>query len=154
MWMCCTFDFKTRNRWALVVIILSAVVAIGGIVMVGLSVKFYTSEDEFWSADMGDMNEEMDSIRNGVFGALLVFSIVAVIVGGFGMSCLCGPCKPDATCARAWPITYGIILSVVWIVYFVVGGIVTGMATQLPEAIQQSCGGETMDELKDLDEAI
>jgi hypothetical protein len=135
---------------------MSALVAIGGCVMVGISVKFYTDEDDFWGADLGDMNEQKDEIRQGVFAALLVFSIIAIFVGGSGMSCVCGPCTPasDKCCYRGYPIAYGTLLSFIWLVYFIVGGIVTAMATQLPDEIQNSCKGEGAEQLEKLAEYI
>ena len=133
---CCTFKDETRKHFALAIAILSAIVMIGGIVMVALSVVFYTKEGDIWTADLGDASQDAETTKNAIFGVLLTFSFVAVIIGAAGMTCGCGPCKPDATCNWIYPVIYGLVLSFVWIVYFIIGGIVTGIATGLPEAMQ------------------
>lgn len=75
------------------------------------------------------------------FGSLLAFSIIALITGASGMTCACGPCKPASTCYRVWPILYGVALFFVWLIYFIVGGIVTGISTTGPQMIQDVCDG-------------
>jgi len=97
----------------------------------------------------------MDQVKGGVFAVLLIFSVVAIIVGAFGMCCGCPTCSdPEKCCHKGYPILYGIILSLVWIVYFVIGGIVTTLATQVPDEIQKSCGGEGNPNLEQLIEVI
>ena len=55
--MCGPYDLEKRKPVALVITILSGVVAICGFYMLGASFKFYNSEDDVFSADMGDKDE-------------------------------------------------------------------------------------------------
>jgi len=56
--MCCgSYDLEKRKPVALVITILSGIVAICGIVMLAISFDFYNQEDDIFSADMGTKDE-------------------------------------------------------------------------------------------------
>lgn len=141
--MCCTFSTERRKCWALIVTVLSVIVCICSIIMVALSLNFYNKEDDIWSADMGERTDDAKNIKSMIFASLLVFSLVGIVVGAAGMTCGCGPCcKPQGTCYRLWPVLYGCILFFVWLIYMIVGGIVTGISTAAPENLQKFCDGK------------
>ena len=125
--MCCfTFSLEARKKWALIVTALSALVILCGLALLILSILFVTNQDDIFNADFGEVKDEMSNIKNGVFGGLCAFSLIAIITGIAGTTCGCGPCK---TGNRCYPIMYGIPLMFVWLVFMIIGGIVTGIST-------------------------
>jgi len=143
--MCLTFKEDTRKGWALVITILSGVVLLCGIAMVALSTAFYTKDDDMWSADLGEVSEDFKRIKQGIFGCLLTFSLIALFTGVGGMTCGCGPCKPGGCWHRVWPVFYGIALFFVWLIYIIMGGITVGISAGAPEQIQSFCDGDSHD---------
>jgi hypothetical protein len=129
-------------------------VALGGIVMVALTLNFYNNEDDVWNADLGSMQEDADAMRDGVFGGLIVFSVIAVITGLLGITCICKACKKNDCCNQIYTMSYGFVLTLVWFVFILVGGIVTGLATALPQAIQDTCDGKELEGSEQLVDTI
>lgn len=67
------------------------------------------------------------------------------------MTCGLGPCKNGN---RIFPVLYGVPLFFVWMVFFIVGCILTGVSTSAPEEIQAYCDGESEDNVQWLKDTI
>merc|ERR1712185_704669 len=107
--------------------------------MLILSIMFTTGQDNILDADLGEMTESLDAFKNALFGVLLTFSLVAIGTGIGGAMCGCTPCRKASCC---WAVVYAIPLGLVWIVYLVVGIVITGVSTQGIETIQKFCDEE------------
>jgi len=95
-----------------------------------------------WASDLGEMEDDANRLKNGLFGSLITFSVIAIFTGIFGMSCVCKPCRTDTTCTRIYIVVYGAVLTLVWLVYMIIGGTLVGTAHGLPTVIQDVCDGK------------
>lgn len=131
--------FKSRKGPALIVSGLSVFVVIFGLLLLVMAIIFQSSNSVL-TADMGDLTEFISRFRVGVFIVVLLFAIVALAVGGAGVCCQCKPCR-KSPCAFA--ACYGISIGLVWIVFIIVGSIVTGVSNVGPKQIKSICDGES-----------
>lgn len=127
--------------------ILSVLIIIAGIVMLILSIMFQTGTDNIMDADLGEMTSDIEQFKNAMFATLLVFSLVAIGTGIGGALCGCAPCRKASCC---WAVVYAIPLGLTWLVYLIVGIVITGVSTQGVDTIQRFCDAEDLkrDEVK------
>ena len=79
--------------------------------------------------------------RSATFAVILIFAIVSLLVGAFGLSFNCKPCR-KSPCAFA--AVYGVSIFLVWIVFIIVGSVITGVSNVAPDDIGKFCAlGET-----------
>lgn len=127
--------FADRKKPALTVTILSVIVILCGIVMVVESIIFAT-QDDVLSADMGSISNSMGNFKTASMASLLAFSLLAVATGISGTTCGCKPCVRGNIC---WPIIFGSLLLIVWIVTIIVGIVVTVVSFSGPDVLQTFC---------------
>lgn len=90
-------------------------------------------------ADFGEMTASIEAFKNMTFGVLLAFSLVAIGTGVGGALCGCAPCKKKSCCCA---VLYAVPLGLVWLVYLIIGIVVTSVSTQGAESIQSFCDGD------------
>ena len=130
--------WSERKVPALIVSGLSLVVVLCGFLLLVESIIFNTRKS-ILTTDLGEGFEGIQALRIVVFGVILVASVVTIMLGSLGVGCVCKPCNN-----RCCPFMYGTMLTLVWLVFVIVGGIVTGLGTAAPEAFDQVCvGAET-----------
>lgn len=127
--------FEDRKKPALIVTILSVIVILCGFVMVVESVVFAT-QDDVLSADLGSISHSMGNFKNASMAALLIFSLLAIGTGIAGATCGCKPCARGNIC---WPIIFGSLLLIVWLVTLIIGAIITTVSFTGPETLQSFC---------------
>jgi hypothetical protein len=127
--------FADRKKPALIVTILSVIVILCGIVMVVESIIFAT-QDDVLSADMGSISNSMGNFKTASMASLLAFSLLAIATGISGTTCGCKPCARGNIC---WPIIFGSLLLIVWIVTIIVGIVVTVVSFSGPDVLQTFC---------------
>lgn len=130
--------FPTRKLPSLIVSGLSAVVVILGLILLIMAIIFQTGESVL-TADMGDLSDFAALFRNGIFAVVLIFSLLALAVGAFGVGFQCKPCR-KSPCGFA--VCYGISIGLIWIVFIIVGSIVTAVSTVSSENIGKMCDGD------------
>ena len=69
---------------------------------------------------------------------LIGFSGLAVLAGICGVTCLAKKCIEN----RAWTFIYGFLLVLIWIVFAIMGIILTSVSFNGPEVIQAFCDGQ------------
>ena len=138
--------FEDRKKPALIVTILSVIVILCGVVMTIESIVFATQDDAL-SADLGSVSQSMGDFKNASMASLLIFSLLTIVTGIAGATCGCKPCAKGSIC---WPIIYGTLLLIVWLVTLIIGAIITGVSVSGPEALQTFCDGgeETSDGMR------
>ena len=67
---------------------------------------------------------------------MIVASIVAILLGLLGSLCLCKFCERHSCCLS---VGYGITIFFVWIIFIVVGAILTSFAYLSPSQVQSLC---------------
>lgn len=82
---------------------------------------------------------------------LLTFSLIALFVGIAGTTCGCAPC---ATGNRVYPVLFGIPLMMVWLVFLIMGSVVTGVSTTSQDTLQEFCDGDAPDSVMWLSNTI
>lgn len=130
--------FQERKKPAVIVTVLSVLVILLGILMVIESIIYFT-KGSILTTDLGTIKEKVKTFHSSTFGVLIAFSASAILTGACGASCLAKPCKEN----RAYPIIYGILLFIVWVIILVIGIVVTAISFSSPTAIQSFCTGNT-----------
>lgn len=95
----------------------------------------------------------MQGFKNTTFGFLLVLSLIAILAGFGGISCAFKPCA-EGSCRKFGPRIYGCSLMFIWLVYVIVGGILTGTANTAPEMLEEFCKGNVDEQLAFASDAI
>ena len=121
--------FQDRKTGAIIVAILSVLVMLLGVAMI-IECIVFSSRTTVLNANLGDFKEAND-FASTIFYILILVSIVAVFMGGCGLTCLAKPCVKS----RFWVITFGITLVMVWVVFVVIGAVVAAVATNGPETV-------------------
>lgn len=116
---------------------LSALLIVLGLILAVMSFQF-NSKDTIINADLGDLTEYVSKFRQFTFALILLGSLVAIITGVLGTMCTCGRCKKN----RCYVIFWGISLSLVWVIFIVVGLLIIGNAKGAPEVIEGMCEGD------------
>ena len=127
--------FQNRKTLATIITVMSIIVALGGVVLLIESIVFET-KGSLMRADLGSITTSVAMFRNGTFIAMLVASIVAILIGLLGSLCLCKVCERNSCCLS---IGYGTTIFFVWIVFIVVGAILTAFAFLSPDQVQSLC---------------
>jgi hypothetical protein len=110
----------------LILTILSSLMIVCGVIMVIECIVYQTSQSVL-TADLGSLTTQIQSFKNSTFGVLIGFSATAIIVGIFGTLCHCKPCD-----SIVFPILFGITLTAIWIVFIVVGAVLTTVSVAGP----------------------
>lgn len=121
--------FQERKTGAIIVAILSVLVMLLGVVML-IECVVFSSSTTVLNADMGDF-KEANNFASSMFYTLLLVSIVAVIMGALGLTCMAKPCIHS----RCWVVTYGITIIIIWVIFAVVGFIIVAVSTNGPETV-------------------
>ena len=127
--------FVTRKKPACIVAILSTVIICMAASMIALSVDF-TGADLFKAFKSED--DEINKLKNVVFYILIAFSLIALIVGCWGL------CLFKCT-NRCCPIVFGVCLLPTWIVTFIFGCIIAWFSNSSATTIQQFCNNDDYD---------
>ena len=127
--------FVTRKKPACIVAILSTVIICMAASMIALSVNF-TGADLFKAFKSED--DEIEKLKNVVFYILIGFSMIAMIVGCWGL------CLFKCT-NRCCPIVFGVCLLPTWIVTFIFGCIIAWFSNSSASTIQQFCNNDDYD---------
>ena len=130
--------FPTRKLPSLIVSGLSAIVVILGLILLIMSIIFQTGESVL-TADMGDLTDFAAVFKNGIFAIVLIFSLLAIAVGAFGVGFQCKPCR-KSPCGFA--VCYGISIGMIWVAFIITGAIVTTVSTVSSNAVGKVCDGE------------
>ena len=128
--------FEERKKPACIVVSLSVVVILCGFIMFICSIVFAAQQDD----SISNVSDAAKSFANGSFATLLIFSMWAMAVGFSGTLCFCKWCAEGSIC---WPILYGVTLFVAWIIFLIMGSVVTSVSISGPEQIQAFCDGES-----------
>ena len=143
--------FKNRKIPSVIVSGLSVLVFILGLVLLTLACIYQTQKTAI-NTDMGDLNEAIKLFRDLTFAFILVFAIITLCVGGAGMGCTLKPCR-QKPCGFA--IAFGSCIMLIWVVFIVVGGIVTFVSTVEVDALARVCdtqdGVKLKEDVKDLE---
>lgn len=124
----------------MIVAILSALVAIGGIVMLILAITFVSGKNSIMEVDMGtDINAYKDLAKNSFFGILLIISLIAIGTGIGGITCV-SQCT-QGKCGKCMTIFYGLGIGLVFLAYIIVGAVVAGVSSQSHDEIKKFCDG-------------
>ena len=136
--------FTKREKPARIVTGLSVLVFICGIVMLWNSIIFAGDKERFFSED--EKWEVQDATGGAVVSLLIIFSSLAIVVGAAGMFCVCKPCAEGGL----WmPIVYGLFMTAVWIVFFVVGAIIASVSIAGPQQMDNFCSDGAVDSDKE-----
>lgn len=128
--------FKTRRLPAIIVTIGSILVLIGGIILIIEASVFYTKKSVI-TADLGtNLTVNANLFRMAVAGAMLAASILAILLGGCGTTCLCTFCKKHSCCLSVF---WGLLLTVSWVIFIVVGALLCNFSTAIPKSIAARC---------------
>lgn len=127
--------FKNRKTLACIVTVFSILIALGGVVLLIESIVFET-KGSLVTANLGSITSSVAMFRNGTFIAMLVASIVAILLGILGSLCLLKFCERNSCCLS---VGYGTIMFFVWIIFIVVGAILTAFAFLSPDQVQSLC---------------
>jgi len=117
--------FKSRKVPAGIVVALSAVVLVLGLLMVMFSINFTNSD---FLNDRGDLSD----YKNFAFGVLMLFSLMALVAGGFGISLWCVKHRGFAVC-------FGLLLTIVSFGLIIEGTVVTMVSVFTNSELQQLC---------------
>jgi hypothetical protein len=131
--------FKNRKAPALIVSGLSAVVVVLGVILLILAIVYETA-DTVLTADLGDLSEIVGFFRSVTFAVILVFALMAIVVGSGGVMCLLKPCR-KSPCGFA--ACYGLSIFLVWIAFVIVGSVITGVVSVSNREIEKVCSGNT-----------
>lgn len=105
---------------------LSVIVMLCGFIMFICSIVFASQQED----SISNVSEAAEKFSNGSFATLLIFSLWAMAVGFSGTLCFCKWCAEGSIC---WPIIYGVTLFVAWIMFVIMGAVVTSMSVTGPE---------------------
>jgi len=131
--MCC---FKTRSQPARVLTVLSSLVALSGIAILALAVRFAVAESFFTvKTSKGDIvNEDIDYFKNISYGTLLGAGCAAFFTGFLGFFFTC--CKK-----KYYAVFFGLLLSFSWVFIIILGAILTGVSYGSQNIIDAVCDG-------------
>ena len=127
--------FHKRKTPACIIMIMSIIMALGGVALLIESIVF-EKRNSLVTTDLGVYTPEIANFRKATFIAILLASLVAILLGILGSLCLCKFCKKHSCCLS---VGYGTTLFFVWIVFIIVGAILTAFAFLRPEQVQQLC---------------
>jgi hypothetical protein len=121
--------FTTRKLPACIVVIFSVIVILLGIAMIAECIVFQYQKTVFNSSS--SKTDQVAKFATSSFGVLLGFSALAVLAGICGVTCLAKKCIDN----RAWTFIYGFLLVIIWIVFTLMGIILTAVSVNGPEVI-------------------
>lgn len=121
--------FSDRKTPVCCVMILSALAMICGIIMIAFAFMF-TNMDVV--KEMEKEYKEIEDGRKMVFIGLVIFSLLTMLVAGLGFCTKC--CKNFC-----FNLTYGLILTPVWIIVIVIGAASLYVSTAANEKIEEEC---------------
>ena len=127
--------FATRRAPACLVVILSVIVILLGIAMIAECIVFQYQKTVFNSNE--SKSDQVAKFATSSFGVLIGFSALALLTGICGVTCLAKKCAEN----RAWTFIYGFLLVLIWIVFALMGIILTAVSVNGPEVIQAFCDG-------------
>ena len=128
--------FKTRKTPACIVTLGSILVLIGGIILLIEACVFYAKKSVV-NTDLGtNLTGAANLFRMGVAGAMLAASILAILLGGCGTACLCKFCKKHSCCLSVF---WGLLLTVSWVIFIVVGALLCNFTSAIPRSIATRC---------------
>lgn len=111
-----------------------------GLIMLVESVIYETSSSVM-TADFGGVSSYISIFRKGTFTTLLIGSLATILIGALGTCCNCKTCKNNSCC---WAVFYGSVLFFLWMIFLVVGSLITGLSAAGPKHIEGFCNGEGM----------
>jgi hypothetical protein len=126
--------FKQRRVPAIIVSILSILVAILGLIMLIESIVYQT-KPSILTAELGDLDGPVFAFRIGTFVAMIIAALLAICVGCFGSCCTFKPCIKH----RGYSICFGLTITLIWIIFIVVGGVMTSISEMGPKQIDLIC---------------
>jgi len=137
----CNFPKHARDKWGWTVTILSILIAIGGLVMLILSIMYSTDTKGIFNGevDLGELKKKADDFKNATFVVLLIFSLIALFTGIGGSMCMCKPCKEKGCC---WAVVFGIPLGLTWMVFFIVGIVIAGVSYAGSDGLTRFCNSD------------
>ena len=133
--------FKQRKYPAIIVGIMSGLVAIVGLLMVFLSIRFADAEvfnlgdQEKESSNEGQ--NEISDFKNKAFIVLLVTSVMAVIIGICGLSLMCVQ-------HRGCAVLFGFSLLPAWAILFIFGIVTAVFSNSSKSTIERFCDNVDM----------
>lgn len=127
--------FTARKVPAVIVVILSYIVILLGVAMITECIVFQYQKTVFNSST--SKADQIAKFATSSFGVLIGFSAIALLTGICGATCFAKKCAEN----RAWTIIYGFILVVIWIVFVLMGIILTAVSVNGPDVIQAFCDG-------------
>ena len=89
------------------------------------------------NADFGSFTQ-LNSFSTITFYVLICISVLAILIGVCGLSCLCRPC----VVSRGWTVIFGLTILWIWITFSIFGFIITAISTNGPETMQAFCDGQ------------
>ena len=130
--------FKQRKGPAIAVTIFSGLIVIVGLIMIYLSFKF-KGTDVF---NLGEDSEstadnEVSDFKNTAFRVLFSASLIAVIIGGCGMSLMCIK-------HRGCAVAFGCALLPVWVLLLISGVFIAVFSNSSSTTIVQFCNNVDM----------
>ena len=123
--------FENRSTPVCCIAIFSALVLIGGVLMLFFTVKV-TGMDLVDELSKTEGFERLDDVKGLFFAILLAFSIITICLAMCGFCCRC-------FVSRRWAFVYGIILLPTWIVLVSFGAVFVGMSVWGKEKIETEC---------------
>ena len=129
--MCCSWFLCKRNIAVASISCLAILVGISGICMMVFS--FLLTNSEFIEKiTKAKAFEDVDDARKMIFWALVIFSVVTILLA------FCGCCfKCCWNRCFAW--AYGIILTPVWILVVIFGGLAAGASVASGDTVEDTC---------------
>lgn len=121
--------FKDRKKPVCCIMVMSALAAICGIVMIGFAFVF-TNQDVL--KQMEKENADIEDGRKLVFAGLVAFSLFTILVGVMGFC---------TKCCRSWcfNICFGTILLPIWIIIVVIGAGALFISVAAEDKITEEC---------------
>lgn len=127
--------FRNRKTGAVIVTIVASLVVILSAALMIETVVFQSSTS-FLNSDFSNFKEPKE-FSTKTFYTLIFASIFTVLLGCFGLCCLCRPCVRS----RAWTVIYGLTLMLVLLIFLVFGFLTLVISTNGPETLQAYCDG-------------
>ena len=132
--------FRDRKVPAILVTMLSVILVLIGVLIL-IQALVYEFRSSVLNTDLGswqDITSKVDTFRHSTFGVLIAGSAVTMLIGCFGAMCLCKPCS-RVYCS----VIFGSILLVCWVLFGVIGAVITFFSAAGPKQMDAFCRGET-----------